>query len=98
MKSGELGYEGVDFELVDASGKVAATARSDFDGFFLFERVAYGNYTLRISAPSAAAAKIRPDLGIKVSVSGDRPIVRLGSIQARPETHLAAAEMPPPAP
>ena len=40
------GFEGLDVELVDAAGKVVATARSDFDGFFLFERVAYGRYTL----------------------------------------------------
>ena len=34
MKSGELGFEGVDLELVEPSGKVAGTARTDFDGFF----------------------------------------------------------------
>ena len=50
MKSGELGFEGVDLELVDAAGKVVGTARTDFDGFFLFERVAYGTYTLRVSS------------------------------------------------
>src|SRR5439155_15866579 len=53
MKSGELGFEGVDLELVDAVGKVAGTARTDFDGFFLFERVAYGRYALRVSASAA---------------------------------------------
>ena len=42
MKSGELGFEGVDLELVDGSGKVVGTARTDFDGFFLFDRVPYG--------------------------------------------------------
>ena len=40
VKSGGLGFEGLDLELVDAAGKVVATARTDFDGFFLFERVA----------------------------------------------------------
>ena len=40
IKSGEVGYEGVDLELVDGSGKPVASARTDFDGFFLFERVA----------------------------------------------------------
>ncbi len=58
MKSGELGFEGVDLELVDPAGKVAATARTDFDGFFLFDRVAYGRYSLRVAASSAAAVKI----------------------------------------
>jgi hypothetical protein len=42
VKSGGLGFEGLDLELVDSSGKVVATTETDFDGFFLFERVAYG--------------------------------------------------------
>src|SRR5439155_24335770 len=50
MKSGELGLEGVDLELIDSAGKVTGTARTDFDGFFLFERVSYGSYTIRVSA------------------------------------------------
>ena len=49
VKSGGLGFEGLDLELVDVTGKVVATARTDFDGFFLFERVAYGNYTARVT-------------------------------------------------
>jgi hypothetical protein len=43
IKSGELGFEGVDLELIDGSGKTVGTARTDFDGFFLFERVPYGD-------------------------------------------------------
>ena len=91
MKSGELGFEGVDLELVDGSGKVAGTARTDFDGFFLFERVAYGSYRLRVSASSAAVAKIAQDLGLTVNVTPEHSIARIGSIQPRPMTHVAAA-------
>jgi hypothetical protein len=91
MKSGELGFEGVDLELVDDAGKIAATARTDFDGFFLFERVAYGRYTLRVSANSAVAAKIGSDLDRKVEVSPDRTVVRLGSIRPRAPPQIAAA-------
>jgi hypothetical protein len=91
MKSGELGFEGVDLELVDAAGKVVGTARTDFDGFFLFDRVAYGRYTLRVSASSAAAAKIGADLGIRVEVSPDHPVARLGSIQPHSPQRIAAA-------
>jgi hypothetical protein len=96
MKSGELGFEGVDLELVDANGKVAAVARTDFDGFFLFERVAYGSYTLRVSASSAAAAKIGADLGRTVIVDVKHTVVRLGSIQPPPPMHLASAGSPAP--
>ena len=58
VKSGGLGFEGLKLELLDEAGKVVATAQSDYDGYFLFERVAYGRYTVRVGAESAAAAKI----------------------------------------
>jgi hypothetical protein len=90
VKSGGLGFEGLDLELVDASGKVVATARSDFDGFFLFERVPYGNYTARLTKESAAAAKVLAELGVQVAVTPDKSIVRLGSIQVRPQPVLAS--------
>ena len=98
MKSGEIGFEGIDLELVDSGGKVVGTARTDFDGFFLFDRVAYGHYTLRVSAASAAAANIPTDLGLRVEVTPNRSVVRLGSIQPRLQPHLAAAELRPAAP
>jgi hypothetical protein len=94
IKNGELGYEGVDLELVDGSGKVAGTARTDFDGFFLFERVPYGPYRLRVSAASAGAAGIVSDLGVSLHVTTEHSIVRLGSIQARLQPRIATAELP----
>jgi hypothetical protein len=98
MKSGEIGYEGVDLELVDDAGKVVGSARTDFDGFFLFERVPYGNYRIRVSAASAAAAKIAPDLGVTFKLTTEHSIVRLGSIQARVQARIAAAELAPATP
>ena len=92
IKSGELGFEGLDLELVDASGKVIGSARTDFDGFFLFDRVAYGDYTIRVSQTSATAVKIRSDLGLRVHVTAERSVVRVGSIQARAEPRIAAAD------
>ena len=98
MKSGELGFEGVDLELVDAAGKVVGTARTDFDGFFLFERVAYGRYNVRVSAASAAAAKISSDLGIRIQMTAERSVVRLGAIQPRPVQQIAATHFAPATP
>ena len=92
LKSGELGFEGVDLELVDASGKVASTARTDFDGFFLFERVPYGEYRLRVSAASAGAAGIVSDLNVPIKVTPNHSIVRLGSIRAQLQPRIAAAD------
>jgi hypothetical protein len=97
IKSAELGFEGVDLELVDAGGKVVGTARTDFDGFFLFERVPYGSYTVRVNSESAAAAKILPELNVRVDVADGKPVVRLGIIRATAQPHLASAEDKSPA-
>lgn len=91
VKSAELGFEGLDLELVDPSGKVVATARTDFDGFFLFDRVAYGTYTVRIAKDSATSAKLLPDLGLSVKVSPEKSVVRTGAIHPTPLPVLAAA-------
>ncbi len=63
VKNGGLGFEGLDLELVDGTGKVVATARTDFDGFFLFERVPYGNYQVRVAQTSASGGEDRGRFG-----------------------------------
>ncbi len=93
-KSGGLGFEGLDLELIDAAGKVAGRARSDFDGFFLFERVAYGRYTIRVSKDSAAAAKILTGLGTGFEVSAAKSVVRLGTLAVSPLAQVASAGEP----
>lgn len=74
--------EGIDLELVDNDGRVAAVTRSDFDGFFQFERVPYGSYRLRIAKLSAQAARLHPDLPQKVTVGSDAPTAQLGRVMA----------------
>jgi hypothetical protein len=91
VKSGDLGFEGLDLELVGSDGKVVATTRTDFDGFFLFERVAYGSYTVRVAARAATAAKIDTNLGIHLQVTPDKSVLRLGTIKAAPLPRLASA-------
>ncbi|MFL6730100.1 MAG: hypothetical protein ACJ8EZ_09255 [Sphingomicrobium sp.] len=98
VKSGGIGFEGLDLELVDASGKAVATARSDFDGFFLFERVPYGSYALRVSRDSAVAAKILPDLNLRAIVTPEKSIVRLGAVHVTPLPTVAASSGLPPNP
>jgi hypothetical protein len=94
-KGGGLGFEGLELELVDSSGKVAATAVSDFDGFFLFERVAYGSYTVRVAQSSAIAAKVVADLGVHFQINADKAIARLGAIPVRPLPVIASAAAAP---
>ena len=90
VKSGGMGFEGVDLELIDAAGKVIATARTDFDGFFLFERVAYGKYRVRVAAEAASIAKIAVDLGVEAAVSSEKSVARLGTITVVPLPQLAS--------
>lgn len=75
---------GVDLELVDVEGRVAKGVRSEFDGFFIFEGVPYGRYTIRIAKPAADAVKAETDLGHAAVVNGDQPSVRLGNVVAKP--------------
>jgi hypothetical protein len=91
VKSGGIGFEGLDLELIDSAGKVVTTTRTDFDGFFLFERVAYGTYAIRVTSSSASAAKIQRELGIRLQVTPDKSIVRLGSVKVTPQPLLASA-------
>lgn len=92
VKSGGLGFEGLDIELVDSSGATVATARSDYDGYFLFERVAYGSYSLRLAKTSADAAQTPQDLGVRLTVSEGQSVVRLGSIQVAAPARMASSQ------
>jgi hypothetical protein len=98
VKSGGLGFEGLDLELVDGSGKVVETARSDFDGFFLFERVPYGSYSVRVAKTSAAAARIAIELGAIATVTPDKSVVRLGAIHVSTMPVIASAADAPATP
>jgi hypothetical protein len=93
VKSGGLGFEGLDLELIDADGQVVATTRTDFDGFFLFERVRYGRYAVRVAEASATIARVQRDLEKPVEVLPGKSLVRLGVIQARPIEVVTAAAL-----
>ncbi|MES2903831.1 MAG: carboxypeptidase-like regulatory domain-containing protein, partial [Pseudomonadota bacterium] len=90
VKDGGEGFEGLELELVDASGKVIASTRSDYDGFFLFERVAYGRYVVRIAAESARIARVATGLGLTATVSADATVVRLGATRVSKIPEIAA--------
>ena len=73
---------GVDLELMDSEGRVRAIARTEFDGFFLFESVAYGRFTLRVAALAAQAIKVSPDLGVAAILNDATPRAKLGMVKA----------------
>jgi hypothetical protein len=92
VKSGGLGFEGLDLELVDSAGSVVATARTDYDGYFLFDRVPYGKYRIRIAKTSAEAAKVQPDLRLEVTVTDLQPAVRTGTTEVGRKPLIASAK------
>jgi hypothetical protein len=83
------GFEGLELELLDESGKVVATTRSDYDGYFMFERVAYGHYSARISSESATIAQIERDLAANTTVTSEAPVGRMGVIRVRAAARIA---------
>ncbi len=91
VKDDGSGFEGLDIELVDSRGRTVATARSDYDGFFLFERVAYGRYAFRLTRASASAVKVSPAIDATVAVTPDKPVARTGTIRLRPAPPLIAS-------
>ena len=90
VHSGGGSFAGVELELVNTEGRVASTTRSDFDGFFLFEGVPYGRYSVRIALGSANAARVSTALGGLLLVNGASPSVHLGTIAAQASPRQAA--------
>ena len=77
---------GVELELVDTRGRVAASTLTEYDGFFLFDRVAYGSYRLRLAATSARALGAAEDLGFSAALGPSETQVRLGVTRVRTST------------
>nr|WP_314441647.1 carboxypeptidase regulatory-like domain-containing protein [uncultured Sphingomonas sp.] len=91
LKDGGNGFEGLDLELVDGSGTVVAVATSDYDGFFLFDRVAPGRYSLRLTEASRAAAKAAAaSLRSTLELQPEQAVLRLGPLIVKAEARIAA--------
>lgn len=88
VRGGGGGIEGVDLELLDNNDRVIRVARSDFDGFFLFEKVPYGRYRVRVARLSADAIRVDPALVPMLTVNAANPVVRLGPVTARPASGI----------
>ncbi len=80
---------GVRLELVNAKGVVTARAASEFDGFFLFDRVPYGSYSLQIVSEDAKILDVRQSLSQTFTIGRDMDIKRFGPVRMR----AAAAEI-----
>lgn len=79
-RDGGNAIEGLSVELVDAEGRVRATTLTEFDGYFLFEGVAYGRYTVRLGKASAAALRLDGAFAVSAVPGKGTPRVRLGTV------------------
>ena len=83
--------EGLSLELVDSEGRVRATTLTEFDGYFLFESVAYGRYTVRPGKASAAALRLDGGFAVAAVPGKATPRVRLGTLALKPLPGAVAA-------
>ncbi|WP_083554903.1 hypothetical protein [Novosphingobium sp. NDB2Meth1] len=62
--------------LLRRDGSLAARARSESDGFFLFERLPAGEYRLELDPQQAAALKIRLEGPVTLTLGGKSSVLR----------------------
>jgi hypothetical protein len=84
---------GVELELVDGNGIVAAITTSEYDGFFLFESVPYGRYTLRVAEESARVLGAERSIAGVVEISNGNEVGRFGIIKLK-DGEVAASKDP----
>ena len=90
QREGGKPLSGVDLELVDKNGRVVKSTRSEFDGFFLFEFIPYGNYKVRVAPLSANIIGVVPELSGVAALGKSSGTVDMGILIARPVPRIAA--------
>jgi hypothetical protein len=86
---------GVEVELVDQAGTVIASALSEYDGYFLIERVPYGTYRVQVSAGAARALGAARELGKSVVLSKDKSQIQLGILRLHASQVAGLQDRPP---
>jgi hypothetical protein len=92
-----LEQPGVALELVDRGGRVVGATTSEYDGFFLFERVPYGDYRLQIAQDAARKLEVSATLRDALTVSRGQDIVRVGAIKLTGKRPIIASNDAAPA-
>ncbi len=82
---------GVDLELLTPTGAVLKKTRSEFDGYFLFESVPYGKYSLRIAPLSANIVGVSPQLDDRAQLNDSAPTAEMGVVVAKLAPRIASA-------
>jgi hypothetical protein len=86
---------GVEIELIDAKSQMVKATRSEYDGFFLFEGVPYGQYQLRLAALSANIIGVEQRLAATAMLNRDKPTLELGVVIAQKAARIAGADIIP---
>jgi hypothetical protein len=94
QREGGKTLSGVDVELLDKTGRVVKTTRSEYDGFFLFEFVPYGSYKLRVAALSANVVGVETILPALAELGKASGSVDLGIVTAKAAQRIASAAHP----
>jgi hypothetical protein len=83
---------GVDIELIDKNGLMLKVTRSEYDGYFLFEGVPYGHYSLRVNALAANIVGVDVRLKDSAILSSEIPAAELGLVIAKAAARIAYAD------
>ncbi|MEQ1537876.1 MAG: carboxypeptidase-like regulatory domain-containing protein [Sphingorhabdus sp.] len=94
LREGGRSLNGVDIELIDKNGRVVKTTRSEYDGFFLFESVPYGEYRLRVSALAANVVRVNPEITVRAELNSKRATADLGQVVVRDAPRIAEGDAP----
>lgn len=88
---------GVQLELMGENGEVVARSMSEYDGFFLFDRIVYGRYRLQLAADSekALGMALAGDLAASIELGPEQTVERLGTLRLRAPVSIARARDPP---
>ncbi|APG61764.1 hypothetical protein LPB140_01760 [Sphingorhabdus lutea] len=89
VKPGGSPLSGVDLELYDKKGLLLKKSRTEYDGYFLFESVPYGEYMVRIAPLSASITGMKPELSGPILVGRNNPSAEQGVIVAQPLERIA---------
>lgn len=66
----------VRLQLVDAAGRIVREARSESDGFYLFERIPPGRYRVRIDPEQAGRLRLKPSPERTLDIASEGDVVR----------------------
>ena len=65
----------VELELVDQKGKIIKKTKTAFDGYYLFDMVPLGSYTVRIAGDQIKRLNLLPINAQKVTLTQENPVI-----------------------